>query len=128
MSAESVQHKWKQRPPTKGSHDAGSLLTNSSTRAQWLLVGLIDRALSHWVRAPPLDGEDDDGVADTGTDTATPEDDHEEIASRTGQQSTSLQHPSFWSCVATVPLWECPRLRPFRVQHPSRQEFPEVTW
>ena len=31
---------------------------NTSARAAWLLGSLIDRALSHWVRAPPLDVEE----------------------------------------------------------------------
>ena len=44
-------------------------------RAEWLLAGIIDRALSHWVRAPPLVGRDDDGNADTGPDTTAPDDD-----------------------------------------------------
>ena len=46
-----------------------AVLPNPSARADWLLVGLIDTALSHWVRAPPLDGGDGGDDADTGTDT-----------------------------------------------------------
>ena len=100
MSATSLQHRWtheiqKSAPSAKGSHD----LPNPSARAEWLLAGLIDRALSHWVRAPPLDGRDDDGDADAGTDTATPDDDaNEDIASHQST-TTSLQQSNFWSCL-----------------------------
>ena len=60
-----------------------AVLRNPSARAEWLLAGLIDRAYSHWVRAPPLDGGDGDDGADTGTDTAIPDDnDDDGIASR----------------------------------------------
>ena len=40
-------------------------------RAEWLLAGLTDRALSHRVRAPSLDGGGEDDDADTGADTTT---------------------------------------------------------
>ena len=66
-----------------------AVLANPSARAEWLLAGLTDRALSHWVRAPPLDGEGDHEDADTRTDTTTPKDDSGDIASLTSQQSTS---------------------------------------
>ena len=33
-----------------------AVLRNPSARTKWLLAGLMDRALSHWVRAPPLHG------------------------------------------------------------------------
>ena len=33
-----------------------AVLPNPSARAEWLLASLKDRPLSHWVRAPPLDG------------------------------------------------------------------------
>ena len=46
-----------------------SSLPNQLARAEWFLAGFIDRALSHWVRAPPLDGGGDDDDADTGTNT-----------------------------------------------------------
>ena len=62
-----------------------AVLPTTSARAEWLLAGFIDRALSHWVRAPPLDGADDDDDADTGTDTTRP-DDNEDIASLASQQ------------------------------------------
>ena len=64
--------------------------------AEWLLAGLTDRALSHRVRAPPLDGERrGDGDADTGTHTTIPDDGSEDIASLTSQQSTSPQLSNF---------------------------------
>ena len=47
---------------------------------------LIDRATIHWFRAPPVDGGDDED-ADAGTDTTTPDDDNEDIASFTSQQT-----------------------------------------
>ena len=56
--------------------------------------GLIDRALSHCVRAPPLDRSDGDDDADTGTDTAMPDDD-DDITSLASQQSTPLQQSHF---------------------------------
>ena len=67
-----------------------AVLRNPSARAGWLFASLMDRALSHWVRAPPLDGGDDDDDADIGTDTTTPDDDNEDIAILTSQQSTFL--------------------------------------
>ena len=66
-----------------------AILPNPSARAEWLLANLIDRAVSHRVRAPPLDGRSDDDDADTGTDTTTPDDDSEDIVSLSSQQSTS---------------------------------------
>ena len=67
-----------------------AVLPNPLARAEWLLGGLIDRAPGHGGLAP-LDEGDDDGDADTGTDTTIPDDDNEGIASLTSQQSTSLQ-------------------------------------
>ena len=58
-------------PPTKSSHDTGR--PHTSAREHWLLAGLIDRAASHWIRPPPLDGGDDDEDADAGTDTTIPD-------------------------------------------------------
>ena len=69
-----------------------------SARAAWLVARLTDRALRHWVRVPPLCGGDGDDDADTGTDTTTPDDDSEDIASLTGQQSTSLQQSNLELC------------------------------
>ena len=42
-----------------------AVLPNTLAVEEWFLAGSIDRALSHWVRAPPLDGGDDDDDADT---------------------------------------------------------------
>ena len=44
-----------------------AVLPDPPARAEWLLAGLMDKALSHWVRAPPLDGADDDDDADDNT-------------------------------------------------------------
>ena len=68
-------------------------LPNISEREQLLLAGLIDRAASHWIRAPLLDGGDDED-ADTGTDTTAPDDDNDDITSFTRQQITATHTPS----------------------------------
>ena len=60
------------------------------SRAEGLLAGLIDRGISFWVRAP-IDVGDVDGDADTGTDTAIPDDDDEDITSLASHQTASLQ-------------------------------------
>ena len=59
---------------------------------KWLLPGLIDRTLNHWARSLPLDGGD--GNDDADTDTAIPDDNDDDFASLTSEQSTSLQHSS----------------------------------
>ena len=51
-----------------------AIFPDSSARAEWLLAGIRDLALSHWVRALPLDGGDDED-AETSADTAIPDDD-----------------------------------------------------
>ena len=51
-------------------------------------ASLMDRATSHWDRAPPLDRGDDDDDADTRTDTTALDDDN---ASFTRQLTTALQ-------------------------------------
>ena len=43
----------------------GTVLPDPTARAEWLLASLIDRVLSHCVRAPPLDGGDADMRTDT---------------------------------------------------------------
>ena len=53
---------------------------NPSAQAEWLLAGIIDRALKHCGHVPPLDG----GIghndhADPETDTAIPDDDEDTI-------------------------------------------------
>ena len=74
-----------------------AVLPNPSARAEWLLAGLIDRALNHLGRALPLDGgNDDDDGADTGTDTAMPDDDDDDdIAS---SKTTGCASESFLTC------------------------------
>ena len=76
-----------------------AILPNPSARDEWLLAGLIDRALNHWGAALPLDGGEDDDDADTGTDTTTPVNDGVDIASLASQPSSSLQPSSFESPV-----------------------------
>ena len=68
-----------------------AVLPNPSARAEWLLAGIIDRALHHWGHVLPLDGGlgDHDHV-DSETDTAMPDDD-DDIASLASQPSAPLQ-------------------------------------
>ena len=75
-----------------------AVLPNPSARAEWLLASLIDRALSHRFRAPPLYGGDED--ADAGTDTAIPDDDEDfdDTISLASKPSTSPQPSSLKSC------------------------------
>ena len=56
-----------------------TIFPRASARSECLLAGFMDRVTSHWVRAPPIDGGDDDEDADAGTDTTTPDDDNEDI-------------------------------------------------
>ena len=88
ISAKPLQHRWK--------HEI-QWLSNLSRQHEQNGLGLIDRA--HWARLRHSMEGDDDGDADTGTDTATPDDDIEDISSLTSQQSTSLQLSNFWSCL-----------------------------
>ena len=67
--------------PSSNLEQLWAILPNPSARAEWLVAGPIDKALSHYVRAPPLDAGGDDEDADTGTDTATSDDDSGDIAS-----------------------------------------------
>ena len=67
-----------------------AVLPNTSAREQWLLARLIDRAVSHWVRAPPLDGGNDD-EADTETDTTAPNDDDDDITSLCSQPPAAVR-------------------------------------
>ena len=70
---------------------ARAVLPNASAR-EWLLAGLLDRANGHWIRAPRSMGGDED--TDTGTDTTAPDDDIDDIASSTSQQTTAIHTPS----------------------------------
>ena len=95
MSAKSLQHRWKHEIRSAAMTQA--VLPNPSARAEWHLADLIDRALDHWGRVLPFDGRDDDG-ANTGTDTAIPDDDDDDdIASVASQPSSSLQPSSLLS-------------------------------
>ena len=64
---------------------------NTSAREQWLLAGLINRATSHWITAPPSDGGEDEGT-DAGTDMTVP--DNDEIVSFTSQQTAAIDTPN----------------------------------
>ena len=73
----------------------GALLPNPSARAQWLLAGIIDRALHHWSHVLPLDGGlGDYDHADSETDTAIPDDD-DDIASIASQSFASMHNKLF---------------------------------
>ena len=92
MSVNAIQHKWKHEIPLallrRGADTTRAVLLNNSARAQWLLAGRIDRANSHWVRAPLLDGGEDE---DTDTEpTTVPDDDNDDVASFTSQQTTAI--------------------------------------
>ena len=67
-----------------------AVLPYPSARVEWLLAGFTDRVASHCI-APPLDGGDDDGDADAGTDTTVPYDDSDDFASFTSQQTSAIQ-------------------------------------
>ena len=77
MSAKSLQHRWKHeiKMALLKAAMTRAVYSNPSTRAEWLLAGIMDRAVNHLARAPPLDGGHDDGDADTGIDTVIPDDD-----------------------------------------------------
>ena len=61
MSVEALQHRWKHEIQVSLLRRRAALtravLPNPSACAEWLLAGLIDRALNHWGHAPPLDGD-----------------------------------------------------------------------
>ena len=60
MSAKALQHRWKHEIQRallrRRAAMTRAVLPKPQTQPEWLLAGLKDRALSHWVRAPPLDG------------------------------------------------------------------------
>ena len=74
MSAKSLQRRWKHElhialVSLESSHDTAAL--PNPTAREWLLAGIIDRALHHWVNVPPFDcGIGDHDHADSETDTA----------------------------------------------------------
>ena len=72
-----------------------AVLPNPSAWAEWLLAGIVDRALHQWGHVLPLDGGFvDHDHADSETDTAIPDDD-DDIASFPSQPSASLRPSSF---------------------------------
>ena len=92
-SAKAFQHRWKFEIQIallrRGATMTRAVLPDASVREQWPLTRLMDRATSHWIRAPPLDGEENEG-SDNGTDTTAPDDDNDDIASCTSQQTTAI--------------------------------------
>ena len=68
-----------------------AVLPNPSARAEWLLAGIIGRALHRWGRVLPLaGGPGEDDHADSETDTTIPDDD-DDIASLASCSFESLQ-------------------------------------
>ena len=94
MSATALPHRWKHEIQIallwRRAAMTRAVLPNMSAGQQWLLAAVMDRAASHWVRAPPLVGGDEED-ADTGTDTTAPDDDNDDIASFTSQQTAAIQ-------------------------------------
>ena len=102
MSAKSLQRRWKHEIQIallrRRAAMTLAVLPNPSARAEWLLAGVIDRALHHWGHVPPLDdGTGDHDHPDSETDTATPDDD-DDIASLASQPSVSVQPSSLQLC------------------------------
>ena len=100
MSTKALQHRWKREIPTaflrRRAAVTRAVPPHTSAR-ELLLAGLMDRE-------PPAIGSEltrlgggDDHDADTGTDTTVPDDDSEDIASLTSQQSTPPQLSNFQS-------------------------------
>ena len=60
MSAKSLQRRWKHEIQIallrRRAAMTRAVLPNPSARAEWLLSGIIDRALHHWGYVLPLDG------------------------------------------------------------------------
>ena len=103
MSAKSLQYRWKHGVQIallrRRAAMTRAVLPNPPARAERLVAGIINRALSHWARAPPLDTGADTGIhrsrPDEDADTGVP-DDLDDIASLASQPSTSPQHSSLW--------------------------------
>ena len=91
----SLQHKWKHEIQIallrRKAAMTRAVLPHTSARSKWHLAGLLDRVASHWIRARPLDGGDDDEDADEETDTTVPGDDNDDIASFNSQHTTAIQ-------------------------------------
>ena len=94
-SAKSLQRRWKREIQRvllrRRAAKTRAVLPHTSARAEMLLASFIDGVSSHWVRAPLLDGGDDNEDADAGTDSTKPDDDSGYIASFTSQQTTAIQ-------------------------------------
>ena len=77
-----------------------AVLPNPSARIEWLLGGIIDRALHHWGHVAPLDGGiGDNNHANSETDTAVPHDDDDhDFASFASEPSVSVQPSGLQSC------------------------------
>ena len=91
MSTKSLGDRWKHEVQIALTRQRAAttraVLPHTSARAEWLLAGLIDRVASHWTRAPPLDGGD-----------------NEDIASFTSQQTTARQFSNLRPLLAS-PSW-----------------------
>ena len=109
-SAKSPQHRWKHEIQIAHLRRTAvmtrAVFPHTSARADWLLAGLIDSVTIHWVRAPLLDGGDDED-ADAGTDTTIPDDDNEDIASFTSQNKPQPSRPQTCDRCLRVASWGC---------------------
>ena len=91
MSAKSLQRGWKHELQIallrRRAAMTRAVLPNPSARAEWLLAGIIDRALHHWGHVLLVDGGvGDHDHADSATDITIPG-----IASLASQLLESLQ-------------------------------------
>ena len=91
MSTKSLQRRWQREIQVallrRRAAMTCAVLPHPSTRAEWLLAGMIDIAVHHWGCAPPLDGGlRDHDHADSETDAAIPDED-DDIASLASQSS-----------------------------------------
>ena len=80
LSAKSLHRVWKHEIQIallrRKAGMARAVHPNPSARAEWLLAGIIDRALNHWGHVPALDG----GLGDHDLDTAIPDDDDDIVS------------------------------------------------
>ena len=86
MSAKSLQRTWKHEIQfallRRRAVMTRTVLPSPSARAEWHVAGIIDGALHHWEHVSSLDGGPrDHDHADSGTDTAIPDDDIASLAS-----------------------------------------------
>ena len=89
LSAKPLRHRWKLDILRRRAAMTRAFLPNPSARAEWLLAGLRDRATGS--EHPRSMEETTKTQTETGTDTTAPDDENEDIASFTSQQTTAIQ-------------------------------------